>query len=784
MKKLLALVFLATLTAIPAMAQYSIQGKVVDKGGTPIAFTTIQLLQTSKAVSSNEAGQFSINNVSQGFYALKVSFVGFKSITQQLTVANENVDLGTIVLSEAITNLDQMVVTASRLEQTIADVSIPIQVIDQKQIERSSNIRLNEILMEQTGLMINSDHGAGIQIQGLNSEYILILVDGEPLIGRTAGTLDLTRITVNNIDRIEVVKGPSSSLYGSEAMGGVINIITKNPRNGLGTSLSGRQRRFNTTDLNATLEYANDKVQVSTFFNRLSSGGYDLNDNTLSQTVASYTASTAQAKLKYKLTDNLDLSISGRYYNEPQEDQTTVTISNGSASSDVVHDYNAQQTDWNILPKLEWRIGENSLVTLRQYISNYRTETRITRASDNNLYSLDIFEQKFSRTEGQGDLFINENSTITFGAGYIWEGVNSTRYVDSSFTSAYAFAQYLWEPTAKLDITTGLRYDDHVAYGNNLSPKLAVGYKLNEKLKVRASIGGGFKAPDFRQLLLDFSNPTVGYSVMGTSVVQDGIERLISAGETFRTDPQENPNAINNARANAAVAAEGLSAERSLSINLGANYQLTEKILIQGNLFRNYISNLIDTWAVAQKDNGQFVFSYRNVEDIVTQGAEVEATVQLNSNLNISAGYQYLDTYDQNVIDQIKEGTLAYRPLGEIVSRRVTRADYGGLFGRSRHSGNFKVTYTYSPLGLTIYFRSIYRGRWGFADRDGNQVLVGDYEYAEGYFQHNLSIQKAFGKHWTADLGANNLFNTTNEFEPTLAGTMWFAGLKFNLHKD
>lgn len=294
MKKLLALVFLATLTAIPAMAQYSIQGKVVDKGGTPIAFTTIQLLQTSKAVSSNEAGQFSINNVSQGFYALKVSFVGFKSITQQLTVANENVDLGTIVLSEAITNLDQMVVTASRLEQTIADVSIPIQVIDQKQIERSSNIRLNEILMEQTGLMINSDHGAGIQIQGLNSEYILILVDGEPLIGRTAGTLDLTRITVNNIDRIEVVKGPSSSLYGSEAMGGVINIITKNPRNGLGTSLSGRQRRFNTTDLNATLEYANDKVQVSTFFNRLSSGGYDLNDNTLSQTVASYTASTAR----------------------------------------------------------------------------------------------------------------------------------------------------------------------------------------------------------------------------------------------------------------------------------------------------------------------------------------------------------------------------------------------------------------------------------------------------------------------------------------------------------
>lgn len=784
MRKLLVIGFWMVLIAGQAFAQYSIEGKIVSEAGEPIAFTTIQLLQTNKAVSSNESGRFIINNVAQGSYKLKISFVGFQTITQDIEIANQRIDLGELILSEAVNNLDQVVVTASRLEQTIADVSIPIKVIDQKQIERSSNIRLNEILLEQTGLISNSDHGTGIQIQGLNSEYILILVDGEPLIGRTAGTLDLTRVTVNNIDRIEVVKGPSSSLYGSEAMGGVINIITKNPKKGLGISLSGRQRRFNTTDLNATLEYATDKVQVSTFFNRLSSDGYDLDENTLSQTVASYTASTAQAKLKYKFTDNLDLSISGRYYDEPQEDQTMVTISDGTTSSDVVHDYHAQQTDWNLLPKLEWRIGNNALVTLRQYISEYETETRINRAADGNLYSLDQFKQNFIRTEGQGDIFMSDNSTLTLGAGYIWEGVNSTRYIDSSFTSAYAFAQYLWEASAKLDITTGLRYDDHVAYGNNLSPKLAVGYKVNDRLKVRASFGGGFKAPDFRQLLLDFTNPTVGYSVMGTSVVIDGVERLIAAGETFRTDPQNNPDAIENARANAAVSAQGLKAERSLSFNLGADYQLTEKILIQGNVFRNYISNLIDTWAVAQKDNGQFVYSYRNVEDIVTQGAELEATIQLNSKLSISTGYQYLDTYDQNVLDQIKAGTLAFRPVGEIVSRRVTRADYGGLFGRSRHSGNFKITYTYSPLDLTVYFRSIYRGRWGHADRDGNQVLVGDYEYADGYFQHNLSVQKTFGQHWILDLGANNLFDTTNEFEPTLAGAMWFVGLKFSIHKD
>ena len=85
---------------------------------------------------------------------------------------------------------------------------------------------LGEVLVEQTGLAVVADHGNGIQVQGFNSDYTLILINGQPIIGRTAGTLELDRITVNNIKQIEITKGPSSSLYGSEALAGVINIIT------------------------------------------------------------------------------------------------------------------------------------------------------------------------------------------------------------------------------------------------------------------------------------------------------------------------------------------------------------------------------------------------------------------------------------------------------------------------------------------------------------------------------------------------------------------------------
>jgi len=417
-------------------------------------------------------------------------------------------------------------------------------------------------------------------------------------------------------------------------------------------------------------------------------------------------------------------------------------------------------------------------------MNRYETGTKISRNSDNHLFSLDQFEQQFNRTEAQADFFINPNHTLTFGAGYIDEGVNSTRYVDSTFVSRYVFVQHLWQPTDRLDVTLGARYDDHDAYGDNFSPKLGIGYEVNDRLKLRASFGGGFKAPDFRQLLLDFTNPTVGYSVMGTSVVQGGIDRLVAQGETFRTDPANNPNAIESARANAAVASGGLQAERSLAFNIGANYQLNDKVLITANLFRNDISNLIDTWAIAQKDNGQFVFSYRNVEDIVTQGLELESSIRLKPNLSLSIGYQYLDTYDQAVVDQIKEGTLAYRPLGEIVSRRLNRSDYGGLFGRSRHTGNVKVNYTYTPWDVNVFFRSIYRGRWGFGDRDGNQILVGDDEYADGYFLHNLTLQKTFGQQWTADLGINNLLGTTNEFEASVPGRIWFVGIKFHINNQ
>src|SRR4030095_10368749 len=106
-------------------------------------------------------------------------------------------------------NLEEVVFTATRTERKLTNVAVPVTIISKKTVQQAGSLRLKDVLQEQTGIFITNGFGAGIQMQGLNPDYTLILLDGEPLIGRTAGVLDLNRVTVGNIKKIEIVKGPS-----------------------------------------------------------------------------------------------------------------------------------------------------------------------------------------------------------------------------------------------------------------------------------------------------------------------------------------------------------------------------------------------------------------------------------------------------------------------------------------------------------------------------------------------------------------------------------------------
>ena len=750
----------------------SLRGKVTNTANTPLTEANVVLKNIPYGTFTAPDGSFSFYNLLPGSYQLVVTHIGYQSQQRTVTVAPRKPAELNIALTESSEVLNDVIVTATRTERSVDEVPMPVQVITQEQIDRIGSLRLNEVLQEQTGLQTVSDHGAGLQMQGLSSDYILILIDGEPVIGRTAGTTDLSRLTVNNIKRIEVIRGPSSSLYGSEAMAGVVNIITQDNEPGGNTpvwngTLSSQYRSFDTWDAQAEAGYRGERLSARLFANRLRSDGYDLTSASIAQTVAPYQAYTLGPKLSYCFSDRWQLRVSSRFYQESSEDQLDIVL---EETPTRMHSEN-ERSDWNVLPILEYRPNDRHKLQVRHYVSGYGTESSLTYQANAQVYDRSTFNQTFRRSEAQYDWYQSDRHIITGGVGHLTERVEATRYDDTNrFTSTYAFAQYQWQPTNRWNMVAGGRYDAHSAYANRLSPKLAVGYTANDWLSLQASFGGGYKAPDFRQLLLAFTNPVAGYSVFGSDVVQEKFAELQQQGQI--TQVLIDPATIKEIRA-----------ESSLAYNLGFTLKPKEKLTLRTNLFRNDIQDLIETAPIARKTNGQSVFSYFNVTEVVTQGVEMQLDYKLCSGLALSTGYQYLDTRNKEAYRRVQDGEVFRRDENNRTVA-ITTADYGGLFNRSRHSGNAKLFYTNTRYHFDVALRGLYRGRWGLGDFNGNTVLDADNEYADGYWLVNLAARKHFGEWLTLEAGSNNLFGQTTANEPALAGRIFFAGLQLKFSQS
>jgi outer membrane receptor for ferrienterochelin and colicins len=680
--------------------------------------------------------------------------------------------------------LDEVVVTATRTEKSLTDVAIPVSVVSAKQIRSMGALRLGDVLREQTGLSLVANHGQGIQLQGLNSEYTLILVDGEPLIGRTAGTLDLTRVAVGNIQRVEVVKGPASALWGSDALAGVVNIITQKPQPGLSGGLRARYGSNRTADFSGTLNVGGERAGLTIFGNRYSSAGYTLQPESGAASVPPFASYTGQSRFTYSLSERTKLSLSSRYFIENQR-STMPATSEAGVTAEV--DYESRQTDFSLNPTLTHRFQNDKVfATARLYYSRYHTREDYAYADDGSYFDATYFTQSFLRPEVQVDYRPRPDQTLTLGTGYQRQTVAATRYDERQLLqNAYGYAQYDWSPTTKLNLLAGARYDGPSRYAGQLSPKLAARYQLRPWLALRGSAGRGYRAPDFRQLYLNFSNPTVGYSVFGTNQVQAKIAQLAQQGQ-LATDPTTGQAIIYQS---ALDQAGSLTTESSVATNLGfllepklTNPDLGYRLTV--NAFRNDLSNLIETTTVALKKNGQSVFSYRNVTRAYTQGLELENALQLPYGFAVGVGYQYLIAKDKSVVDALDAGTVFRRDPATLQTERVRASDYGGLFNRSRHTWNAKVFYENQPRGLTASLRAIYQGRYGFADANANTILDADNEYVSGYLLLNVATSKALGPWLSLQAGVDNLTNYTDPaYISTLAGRLWYASLAIELGK-
>ena len=636
-------------------------------------------------------------------------------------------------LDSVIWDLEQVMVTATRTERQLSALPLPASIIGKKEIAQIQSQRLSDLLEEQSGLVLVPGFfgSLGIQVQGLDPAYTLILLDGMPLVGRTAGNLDLSRISVGNIKQIEIVKGASSSLYGSEALGGVINIITENPATTKTAKLQYRLGSYTTQDAGIQVSLP----RFTGFANYFSSRGYQLDPLSINPTVDPFQHTTLQGKYQHGMT-----TLSARQYiqNSPQN-KSNIKESN-----------------------LHGLLNFNKNNVLEWYTTLYQSSEFLNEVEG----YLD-FRQMLSRPEWRSNFNITEGGTLTAGVGLNWERVSRIDFVETpDFLSNYIFLQYDKKEKSGINYIAGIRWDRHSEYKSQISPKLSVLIPLSSAISLKSSLGFGFKAPDFRQLYFNFSNSTQGYSVLGYNVIQDRIQTLELTSIFLDENAFKLP----------------LRPERSINLNLGWDWTPGNEVGMSVNLFYNQIQDLIDTRLVGRRMNGQTVFTYQNIASVVTAGLEWNGRLKVHKNLRIQAGYQYLHTADREAVKNFKDGQVFARLSPTSPTFRLRIHDYSGLFNRSRHTANFRVFGEIPNDRISWNTRFTYRSKFGLSDTNGNTYLDQFDTFASGYLMIDLAINKNLGKKCQVSAGIENLLNYRDALNlPQVPGRIFFGKIIYSL---
>ena len=657
-------------------------------------------------------------------------------------------------------NLDEVIISGTKTIRVVSSLPLNASVINKVEIEKTNATRLSDVINEELGLITVSDFGGaeGIQMQGLDSEYTLVLIDNQPLVGRLAGTLDLNRVSVGNIKQIEIVRGPSSSLYGNNAFAGVINIITDEPKEGFNGNVSSSYETHNTTDSNISLSYKNKDFNGSVFFNKYSSDGYDLIEDDGLNTVNEFNNNTLQIKLGYDISKKFKVRINTRHFTQMIDNIAPNNLSGETFTAEdninfiISHKSDKFNTDFEI------------------YFTSYFGDEFLDDELGNR-FSESFYDHILLKPEIKTVYKIDNQKEFVFGLGNEYETLNRTYFeIEPKQNSPFIYFQYDYKPNEKINLILGGRFDKYKEYKSQISPKFSGIYKIQNNESIKISTGYGYKTPDFRQLYFNFSNSTVGYSVIGYNVVEDVLNQLIDEGQIANIiipiEEFEDP----------------LSPESSFGVNIGYSREINEKISLSSNIFSNSAKNLIDYRVIANKINGQNVFSYYNVNNVSTFGFDINTKYKADNYFNFSIGYQLLYAYDLDARKAFENGDVYARLTVDSPAFRLKKSDYFGLYNRSRHMGVLKINYNNLENNFSCNLRLRYRSKYGIYDSNSNNYLDKYDDFVNGHITTNISMNKIINSSLTVSGGVENIFNYLDRQNiSNLSGRIYFLRAKYNL---
>jgi len=566
---------------------------------------------------------------------------------------------GSDAWDEDITHdLEPVVVTGSRTAHRLSDAPVATEVITRDAIENSGAENAAELLEDHSGVqMTRSFRGAGIRLQGLDAKHVLILVNGERLGGRIEGVIDLRRIPVEEIQRIEIVKGPSSALYGSDAMGGVINVVTRESRKPLEGEVHASVGSFTTTDISGRVGLKSDG------WNSHLSGGwhhrdaYDLNPANPDTSGSEVSQWNVAQRTQRRLNDKVSILARTSYLRRHM-----AGVDSNAAGAVFDRRNITEVLTASVGPRIRFK-GRPADLRVSGYYTLFRDQFAYDQRGATALDRLEETQEHLAQVSVQYDRLLRSQHFLTIGSEYTYERLKSGR-IEGGTGDRYRGALYVQDEWTIRDSPTlvalpGARLDVDSSFGVHGTPKVALRFDPTSDLALRASYGMGFRAPVFKELLLIFENPSVGYVVEG--------------------NPELRP-------------------ETSHSVNLGTEWTASQRASFTLNLFWNEIDNLIFIEKLDEDEVGDSQrFTYLNVDSARTRGLEQQTRLRLPLGFRIDAGYSLTD------------------------AQNLTRDRR--LAGRALHRGSFDLRYRHQDLGLGFTARgSVVGYRFFYEDTDGDGV--------------------------------------------------------------
>lgn len=716
-RQILALALLPVAAAMFAQERVALEGRVLDTTGAPIPDATVFIrnlgtgLETAQPVDSE--GEFVVD-VRPGSFRLTAAVNDFETASETVHLDDgASSDPVVFTLTPAILT-QSIIVTGSREEELREATVAQVALIARTELRDSGYENVAEILSEEPGVVTRASRSpgsrAGTQIHGVDSRQSLILLDGFPVVGARgvkSGILNMNRQSTNRLDRVEIVKGASSALYGSDAIGGVINMITREPRQRFDANVTASTGTFGAVDLRADAGFVHDRWSGFFGAERHKRNPYDLTPQDFDTTGPGFRRYDYIAKLNHDFSENLKLSLLANAFDNRE---ISVYAGRGGGQSTTTND-SAQNYGLTLSAGLSARTQMQTRAYYGKYDENSAVDVYavpgVVDATANLNERLYRFDTSLTHVLGghqllQGglDWFSNE-----------YRGFNRLLGDNSgqSIRMADAWFQDRIQAHPRLSLTIGGRLTNHSSYGTRMVPRVGLLFRAAERFRVRASFGQGFRAPDLGQLYYRFLTPSGLYQIIG------------------------NPS---------------LSPESSTTTQLGFDSTF-KRLRFSVTYFRNGIKNLIQTELLGRPRTpeqlsriltqfsvdsafspalNRLFYLYRNIENVYTTGIEGKAQLRLTPNLIVSTGYTYLDARD--------------RATGQFLSQR------------HKHHGNFRVWWSTDRLGgLRSNFRGTYLGKWPIVGRRSTLI-------ADAYQLWDWYLAKPIGSGFEIYGAVDNLFDS------------------------